>query len=170
MFCKQTVSAELWANFRKICGNCPFMEYFLTRKLCESTCILQGARFLLKKAFAFAKLRTRNIVFETLASSTTLLLTKNWLDKVIIKKPYNKYIGLPTKILFLQQKITFWLFHTYNMIIKYMTLMRSPIIPQNLGKDSPQFPKVWTRQIQIKLKKILYFLKTIFYWYEIHSS
>ena len=107
MFCKQTVSAELWANFRKICGNCPFMEYFLTRKLCENTCILQGARFLLKKAFAFAKLRTRNIVFETLTSSTTLLLTKNWLDKVIIKKPYNKYIGLPTKILFLQQKITF---------------------------------------------------------------
>ena len=107
MFCKQTVSAELWANFRKICGNCPFMEYFLTRKLCENTCILQGARFLLKKAFAFAKLRTQNIVFETLTSSTTLLLTKYWLDKVIIKKPYNKYIGLPTKILFLQQKITF---------------------------------------------------------------
>ena len=72
MFSKKTVSAEFLAHFHKICGNCPFMEYLLAWKLCENACILQGLRFL---RFEFKKRRTRNIIFKTLTSSTTLQLT-----------------------------------------------------------------------------------------------
>ena len=51
-----------------------FMENIFARKLCENACTLQGAGFLLKKEFAFPKLRTRNIVFKAFTSSSAMFL------------------------------------------------------------------------------------------------
>ena len=42
IFTKRTVSAEFWANYRKICGNCPFTENLLTRKLGRKAYLLHG--------------------------------------------------------------------------------------------------------------------------------
>ena len=40
-FSVKEVSADCLANPPKICGNCPFDEDFLTRKLVKKNCILR---------------------------------------------------------------------------------------------------------------------------------
>ena len=40
-FSVKEVSADCLAHLRKICGNCPFDEDFLTRKLGKKNCIFR---------------------------------------------------------------------------------------------------------------------------------